>query len=142
MALGALLVSVFMSNRRPAYNTSKSNRHEFSYSLLLLFFSLLIMSLFSNTVLFFPIFFILGASETLFNVNFQTLIQTNTPAEKLGRTFGMITAILRGLQQISALSFAYIATEFGIKSSILVLTVIALAVLISHSMIHTKESNK
>jgi hypothetical protein len=100
------------------------------------------MSLFSNTVLFFPIFFILGASETLFNVNFQTLIQTNTPAEKLGRTFGMITAILRGLQPISALSFAYIATEFGIKSSILVLTVIALAVLISHSMIHTKESNK
>ena len=142
MALGALLVSIFMSSRRLAYNTSKSNRHEFSYSLSLLFFSLLIMSLFSNTVVFFPIFFILGASETLFNVNFQTLIQTNTPAEKLGRMFGMITAILRGLQPISALSFAYIATEFGIKSSILVLTVIALAVLISHSMIHIKESNK
>ena len=114
-------------------------RVKFLYSLTILFFSLLVMVLFNKIAIFFPIFFILGASETLFNVNFQTLIQTNTPIEKLGRMFGIITTILRGLQPISALSFTYIATEFGIKSSILVLTVIALLVLTSYSIIHTKQ---
>ena len=139
MALGALLVSVFMTRRRVEYTRDKKDRHEFLYSLTILFFSLLVMVLFNKIAIFFPIFFILGASETLFNVNFQTLIQTNTPIEKLGRMFGIITTILRGLQPISALSFTYIATEFGIKSSILVLTVIALLVLTSYSIIHTKQ---
>ncbi len=139
MALGALLVSVFMTRRRVEYTRDKKDRHEFLYSLTILFFSLLVMVLFNKIAIFLPIFFILGASETLFNVNFQTLIQTNTPIEKLGRMFGIITTILRGLQPISALSFTYIATEFGIKSSILVLTVIALLVLTSYSIIHTKQ---